>query len=427
MSILKKSYIYTSENLNNINEGSFLNTSTYIETIKLTSLSPEREDSLETEKNAVPFLSNITTRNRVEKKRKRTFSPDHKDIKHGLISILNQVPRKHDMLSKSNFLETPILRKDSRLRIGDSTGVYTKPILNLYSYKTKPTVADMRELYDVSLYLGKSDIDLDFPYSETHQGQLNLSGCNLLSLEDVIVPAVINSHERRLKFLQAKAQGQKDDETVRTLKMCRSALLFCGNKVMRSVKCTRLRRKMMESDKDENETGLVDIKTSKMRKAYFREMDFLHPIKEKDRWINERKKNFPKNRDLWREIALLMTDLTRLEKERKLWYDLMSILDEKERMLKDIPGSNNNLHILTNIESDPKEDIINVRNIQKIVDDIVLPTNRINDSLHNLLNLIGDSDTIRSILYEKYKKDHKFHGYVGMSNLKILIRSLGLG
>merc|ERR1712187_535350 len=115
------------------------------------------------------------------------------------------------------------------------------------------------------------------------------------------------------KFLHAKAQGKKDDFSVQNLKMCRSALRFCGNNAMHSVKKSRLRRKMTEREQNEREAVdkicLAASETSKKRESYFREEERLCRIKKQDykSWFKEKKKNFPKNRELWREIALLMT------------------------------------------------------------------------------------------------------------------------
>ena len=66
------------------------------------------------------------------------------------------------------------------------------------------------------------------------------------------------------------------------------------------------------------------------------------------------------------------------------------------------------------------------QSITDAVDDVTLATNRINESLSSISDLMTEANIIRSEMNEMYKRDHKFHGYLGIKDPKALIRGLAL-
>mmetsp|Transcript_4377 Transcript_4377/g.5363 ORF Transcript_4377/g.5363 Transcript_4377/m.5363 type:complete len:114 (-) Transcript_4377:77-418(-) len=61
-----------------------------------------------------------------------------------------------------------------------------------------------------------------------------------------------------------------------------------------------------------------------------------------------------------------------------------------------------------------------------LVNDVTLATTRINEALSNITTLMRHSDNVRTDMNEKYKNEHKFHGYLGVKNPKTLLRAMAL-
>jgi len=60
-----------------------------------------------------------------------------------------------------------------------------------------------------------------------------------------------------------------------------------------------------------------------------KERGCMEKVKAKGKRRGQRK-HFPQNEELWREVALIMTDLARLEKEKTMRINAGSILDKMD-------------------------------------------------------------------------------------------------
>jgi hypothetical protein len=100
-------------------------------------------------------------------------------------------------------------------------------------------------------------IDSAVSQQGSHQNQLDEIGCGLLSLEEVLIPAVAREETKALKKVQAKAQ-RDTPEAVEALMLCRVAIyesVECG---IVSARAARLKREAGATTSRANETGPRD-------------------------------------------------------------------------------------------------------------------------------------------------------------------------
>jgi hypothetical protein len=142
----------------------------------------------------------------------------------------------------------------------------------------------------------------------------------------------------------------------------------------------------------------------------------------------DRKKNLPRNKELWNEVALLMADLHRLEKEEKAWKEASDILDKLEAESKER---------IQKMQSSVVQDVrINAEgavllpdqslNIDPILDHCAVSASRIKCMTESIEVLAGEAESVRKTLYDSYNNHHKFKGYLGAKDPKALIRALAL-
>jgi hypothetical protein len=145
---------------------------------------------------------------------------------------------------------------------------------------------------------------------------------------------------------------------------------------------------------------------------------------EEEKRKRDRKKNLPRNKELWNEVALLMADLHRLEKEEKAWKEASDILDKleaesKERIQK-MQSS-----VVQDDRITAEEDDASL-NIDPILDHCAVSAGRIKCMADSIDVLAGEAESVRKTLYDSYNNHHKFKGYLGAKDPKALIQALSL-
>jgi flagellar biosynthesis GTPase FlhF len=145
---------------------------------------------------------------------------------------------------------------------------------------------------------------------------------------------------------------------------------------------------------------------------------------EKERRKRELKKKLPQNVELWREVAMFMTELTKLEKEEQLWKEMEENLKTRESELS--VREKEEQHVQEDEVDEiatQKKDALEIQ-VEHAVEDITLSSLRIQQALRFVSDLVVQSNTAQKELYDKYTKDHQFHGYRGVKNPKALIRAI---
>jgi len=262
---------------------------------------------------------------------------------------------------------------------------------------------------------------------DSHQNQLDEKDSGLLSLEEVFLPAVIAEEVEALKRVQAKAQRDTPHH-VKSLEMCRRALYESGAYAIEKTREARLIRQEQEAKqialREEEKRQVKEQRRMEKEAArkIRREERAVAKAAEKERRKRELKKKLPQNVELWREVALFVSELTKLEKEERMWKETEANLKNRERELS--VREQEQVH-----EEETEEPMENTKHdlevrVEHAVEDITLSSLRIQQALRLVSGLVSQSNATQKELYDTYTKDHQFHGYRGVNNPKALIRAL---
>mmetsp|Transcript_26116 Transcript_26116/g.39521 ORF Transcript_26116/g.39521 Transcript_26116/m.39521 type:complete len:355 (+) Transcript_26116:89-1153(+) len=260
---------------------------------------------------------------------------------------------------------------------------------------------------------------------DSHQNELDDVGCGLLSMEEVLLPAVAREETSILKQLQAKAQRDAPDN-VNSLKQSRRAVYESVEngivaarevRIKREIEEKEHRRLMEERQRLEKEEKRVELQREHAKRLQER----------KDMKQLEMKKQLPKNMAMWQEVAFLMTELAKMKKEEKMWNEVDKQLDVKaeglsqgklEKVNMSFQEIGDKILHYSNTSQEIKE------RVESAMHDIHLSSLRIKRATTVVENQVSSADQIRSGLFEKYTRDHQFHGYTGIRDPKSLIRIL---
>lgn len=266
----------------------------------------------------------------------------------------------------------------------------------------------------------------------SHQSQLDHAGSGLLSLEEVLFPAVAREETNALKIIQAKAQRDASDEVVETLKLCRRAIYEGVESGIVAARAARLTREAEENQRQERlkqERAEAKMQRRLQRQAE-KQRDQLQRAQarreSKERKRSEMKKQLPKNMEMWKEVAFLMTEQANIKKEQRLWKEAEKNLTVKAEELAALKTEQENrgddetiidsMH--SNVDKEFKE------RVDSAVEDITLSSLRIQRAAELVSSSLGNANTTRTQLFKKYTTDHQFHGYAGVKDPKSLIRIL---
>ncbi|KAL7440323.1 hypothetical protein ACHAXH_004559 [Discostella pseudostelligera] len=275
--------------------------------------------------------------------------------------------------------------------------------------------------------------------SPSHQYQLNCAKANLLSLQEVILPSIAYETNAVLKQMQAKAQRNVRDgmpasegtEVVKAIETCRMVVTKCTDEAMklagaawreREAKRQQLRMEKIESQERQHRLDeLVAKKERKESRARSRQERY-------ERQKVEKQRNHPRNKEMWQEVAKLMVEIQKLEKEERLWNE--TLVEVKQLEEHHQPPEKIELDIIVEgaengevrASTDPES------MATTLVGDVTLATERVNWVLKSVSLAMTESDKLRREAYEKYQDDgHKFYGYPMVDDPKALFKSLAMG
>jgi hypothetical protein len=267
----------------------------------------------------------------------------------------------------------------------------------------------------------------------SHQNQLDEAGSGILSMEEVLIPAVAREEMNMLKKTQAKAQRDASESVVDSLKLCRRAIYESVESAIVAARVARLQREanekarqeQIQQDREATKERLRLKREEEARQRKVQRAEDRKATKELERL--EMKKTLPKNTEMWREVAFLMTELAKIKKEKRMWMEAEQEIDSKIAALikakEDEASSNADSEnasdmVVSNIDEQYKERISNA------VEDINLSSLRIERAVNVVSDTVTEANAVRSELFKKYTKDHQFHGYAGVKDPKSLIRIL---
>jgi len=333
---------------------------------------------------------------------------------------------EHDLMEKSKLFQSPMTVFDF-----DSN----------FRRVPWPNSTLLQEAYITAIEPPSDNISTRIDIPMSHQQKLRISGCSLLSFEDVIIPSIFANLQDSFRYLEGKAKGYKDSSAVSAFQYGRIALLKCLDRSLGAVwECRNMEAKAEEEqeakrqqvrkqqrEKERLEKKLKDEQLAKERETANTLLLLQHQA-EVERRRREQKKNWPRNKELWNEVAILMTDLRRLEKEEKMWKEASEILDKLEAESKDRTQklrSSADTQDET-ITADDNTILDQSFNIDPTLDHCAVSVSRITSMTESIESLVAEADSVRRLLYDSYNHHHKFRGYLGVKDPKALIRALAL-
>jgi hypothetical protein len=285
----------------------------------------------------------------------------------------------------------------------------------------RPSIGTLTLLHNEALALGSS----------SHQYRLNCAGTDLLSLHEVIMPAIAYCTNATLKKLQAKAQRNIKDgmpvyqgkDVVDVIETCRKVAVKCTSHAIEVAgkswrdrqehrhQC-QVQRYAMEM---ENQKHLY--MEAKMKRKRDRAMA-CQQLRERKKY--EKQKSHPRNKEMWQEVAKLMMDIQKLEKEERLWKDALSEIDSMEKNLQppekiDLESLNHNKSARVERQEQLCDSVMETefdKTSTTIIQDITIATERIHWMLQSVSLAMEESYRLCQEAFTKYQYDgHKFYGY----------------
>lgn len=263
--------------------------------------------------------------------------------------------------------------------------------------------------------------------SGTHQRSLKESGCNTLSLDEVLLPTIIASILSTIRTMIGKARGKADIDQVNQLQFMRCILMTCNQNVSYHMRQYREdSSKQRQEDRQQQKQARIEQKQLQKKARLEQKIQQRKINREKRK--KERKKNLVKNKELWREVMVLMTDLSRLEKEEKMWdgLDVESVVKDPNTTKNIVPSSGTAIKISNDNSSTTNHAEVVEQSVSDIISDVTVAANRINGALSSIHELMNESKNVQLEMNAVYKRDHKFYGYLGVKDPKALVRGLML-
>ena len=265
----------------------------------------------------------------------------------------------------------------------------------------------------------------------SHQSALDEVGCGLLSLEEVIVPAVGMEEDKALKKLQAQAQ-RDGKEHIKAIKECRVAIL---ESIGHGVACGKDARQLREINEQRKEMELIEQeKAAKEERRRIRHDERKRRKEErkkareeeKHRVKLEMKKKLPRNVEKWNEVLFLRLELAKIKKEEKLWKEAGIQLEEREKEVSALEEESKGRKDNVNEEvADSSETMRKYEErLTHAIEGLSLSTRRIQRAIGVVAQSVVDCEKSRKDLYKQYRDDHMFYGYQRVKNPKSLIMAL---
>ena len=268
--------------------------------------------------------------------------------------------------------------------------------------------------------------------------QRELSDAGLLSLEDVLLPAIAHQENQALKKMQRKVQRDIPEQT-HILIAGRTAVSKSLGAAVLAAQKSRGERRIVEQKREETWAEERRATRDERQEERAKEQDRLksesvkaeevQKLKEK----RELKKKFGPNQELWREVAYLMTESSKLDRERRLWQEAETMFEtaEKDLEAREIAqqkhqdaGNYNDVNMEGNEENAEPHPTVNMQPFDTSMEDIMKSSKGIQAALKLVTETMADAGKLRKNLYRRYRQDHQFEGYRGVNDPKGLIRIL---
>ena len=299
-------------------------------------------------------------------------------------------------------METPNISNSSSSTM--ETDKNPRLVLDLFEATTtaQPSVPSKRlleSLYKIAMEDNTSD---QYRLANSSSGE-----CVVLSLQDVWLPSAVYQVQKRLKAVQAKVQRDGTKNQVESVQQARLNLL---EQLKSSLQVLHKQRQAREET---------------YRRVVQQEQEQRYQ-EEKEQVLRQRqgqRKNHPYNQELWREVASLMTEMQKLDKEELLWDEAL------ERLSTDLEAcstSKSTDDTDSAMQLDYDENTPMTQELGKTIqqlEDLELWTRRVRTSVAQIPLAMAQAEALRKELYQHHQNT-RFKGYPGIQQPKDLLRIL---
>ncbi len=335
------------------------------------------------------------------------------------------------------------------------------PSRNIVEHLYVQALQERAEQEDSPLRVTDSEIS-----SLSHQAQLDELGVGLLSLEEVLIPAVAHEEATTLRTFQSKVQRQykpsqkRDGDVVEVeggdvgatstakqatsdltitpdvgamVQECRRVFFNSVSAAIRSTRAARLvREEQLALEKAQQAQARQQQQEQQQHEqARLREM-------EQSRQRRELKLKLPQNHELWREVAYLTSGLNKLQKEERLWKDMEIVLDREEQELdqqeqglklkQQERSGDNTMKAAANTLTEAANLLDGVQELDRRLDQLVASATNLDHTVHSALqyvsNVLHETELVEKELYSKYRQCHLFRDLKSVRNPTDLIKNL---
>jgi hypothetical protein len=276
-----------------------------------------------------------------------------------------------------------------------------------------PTMIDYPEHVDEP---SRALVQSLYEQAEAAGGDQKSTNAGLLSLQEVLLPAVAYQEDCALKKVQAYVQRDHPDQTG-VLVLCRKAVYDTVGAAMTAVATSRDARFVEDSKREDRWAREKEVLLQQRK-----EECEMERIKRK----NELVKKLPRNQALWREVVYLMTEMSKLQKEERMWKEAQENIVKRQEEFAIIEQRQQHEDETMKEEDNEMEEQTSeeMETVKQTVEDITLSATRIQQALDIVSDIATESDRVRKDLYRRYRRDQQFHGYQGIKDPKGLLRSL---
>ena len=268
--------------------------------------------------------------------------------------------------------------------------------------------------------------------------QRELSDAGLLSLEDVLLPAIAHQENQSLKRMQRKVQRDTPDQT-HILISGRAAVNKSLGAAVLAARQSRSERRLAELEREKIWAEERRCKRDERQEERNKEQEHLQSETTKAEEIQklkekrELKKKFAPNQELWREVAYLMTESSKLDRESRLWQQAATMFETTEKELearetaqqkRQERSRTKDVSLEGNEENTEPNPTVNMKPFDASMEDIMKASSNIQAALKLVTETMADAEKLRKNLYRRYRQDHQFEGYRGVNDPKGLIRIL---
>ena len=283
-----------------------------------------------------------------------------------------------------------------------------------------PSRATISKLYQEALEKAPSN-------DEEMNDQLYVQAAGILSCRDVLLPSLAIEEDHALKQMQRKVQRDAP-QFKRVLQESRCHVYQAIEGARRHVDEARISRTQRRQEQLEIE---FHDKVERQRLQLQQELDSKRAAKtiQRNQKLRTMQRQFPKNQELWREVVFLLSAVTQLEKEERLWMNLDTQLSEQEQLLQERREQAASVLSIDDVSQENQEIVVVPKHtlqgdLEHSISSISLSSKRIQEGMKSILATMDETDQLRRNLYTMYKNEFQFRGYLGIKNPKGMIQFL---